>query len=461
MLQQDSREAHTDDERAMPTPIEFTPEYIEAHSPREERLYTAFLESGEPYRSLHRRDFHIAARRGFSHDPGDPGGASDAAPTLDLEDETLYYNTSGAAFDYWKDVDLPTPTKDIRKLRADLKQWGYCLIQDALSPEQLARMKQRTDDQAAGERKAGLAVWQGTAPVQGEPLPRTQFIHSLINKGRQFVQAVEHDPEGVQGGPVIEQLLNETMGPGFLMSSFIAIISSPGNSPQGLHQDQATAPFSSAAAPFTVNTMFILADTSADNGGTLVVPGSHRLTSAAGPGEPLTEPMPPAINLTAPAGTVMMFEGRLLHGTGVNRSNATRAILVMNSVKWFMRQQEMHLMSAFPEILEHASPKLLYRLGAMTGFGAIEAWNGPEFQVAQRLMIEAGAYRRVGELSPDSPIEDLAADYAWRRSESARRQAPHQPETVPEIQAKYADVQPVWSPPPGPRFGNRRPLRGE
>lgn len=440
----------------MPTPVEFTREYIEANSPEEEQIYTAFLTSGEPYKSMHRPDFHTSARLGFGHDPATaPAGTQ--IPGLDLEDDSLYYNTGGAAAEYWKDKDLPKPTKDIRRLRADLRDWGYCLIQDALSPEQLANMRKRVDDQARAERMAGVAVWMGTAPAPNEPLPRIQFVHSLINKGKQFVQAVEHDPEGVQGGPVIEQLLNETMGTDFLMSSFIGIISSPGNNPQGLHQDQATAPFSLSAAPFTVNTMFILADTTAQNGGTLVVPGSHRILSSVEPGQPLTEPLPPAINLEAPAGTVMMFEGRLLHGTGVNRSNATRAILVMNSVKWWMRQQELHMMSAKPEVLKNGSSKLIYRLGGLAGFGGIEAWNGPEYLVAQRLMIEAGTYKRVGELSPDSPIEDLAADYAWRRSESAIRQAPHQPQTLPEIKERYADVEPVWNPPPEPRF--RRMLR--
>lgn len=440
----------------MAAPVEFTPDYVAEHSPEEAQLYTAFLHCGEPYRSLYRPDVHTAARLGFAHDPRTaPEGA--AVPGLDLEDESLYYNTSGAAQDYWKDADLPKPVKDIRQLRADLKRWGYCLIADALSPEQLARMKGRIDAQAAGERLAGVATWQGTAPAPGEPLPRIQFIHCLINKGEQFVQCVAHDPKGVQAGPVIEQLLNETMGPDFLMSSFIAIISQPGNNPQGLHQDQATAPFTVSAAPFTVNTMFILDDTGPHNGGTLVVPGSHRILGDLAAGEPLTQTMPPAINLSAPAGTVMLFEGRLLHGTGVNRSNSPRAILVMNSVKWWMRQQEMHLLSAREEVLRNASSKLLYRLGALTHFGGVEgAWNGREYQVAQRILIERGAYRRIGELSPDSPAEELGADYGFRHGDAARHQAPHQPGVSPEVATRLAEASPVWTPPPGRRFPDRR-----
>lgn len=430
----------------MSVPIEFTREDINANSDPETQIYSSFLNCGEPYRSLNRQNFHTSARSGLLFDEGRHN--ADFNP----EDEGLYYNTSGAAEHYWKGADLPKPTKNIHRLRADLKQWGYCLIEEALSPDQLLRLKTRVEDQAAGERKAGVASWQGAAACPGEPLPRIQFVHTLVNKGKPFVQCAEHDPEGVQAGPMIEQLLTESVGAGFLMSSFIAIISSPGNRPQGLHIDQATSPFWSSAAPFTVNTMFILADTSAENGGTLVIPGSHRLLASVGPGQPLSQPMPPAINLTAPAGTVMLFEGRLLHGTGVNRSNSTRAILVMNSVKWWMRQQDLHMLSVSSEVLASASSKLLYRLGAFTEFGTVEGFNGWGYLVAQRLMIESGDYLRIGELSPDSPMEDLAADFAWRRSEACIRQAPHQPETRPEIRARYEGIRPVWSPPPGPPF---------
>jgi ectoine hydroxylase-related dioxygenase (phytanoyl-CoA dioxygenase family) len=442
---------------SMPAPLEFTPDHVARNSPRDEQLYTAFLRSGEPYRSLVRTNFHAAARLGFAHDPA---MFADRVPVpgIDLDDTSLYHNTDGEAQDYWRGVDLPRPTKDIRRLRQDLGQWGYCLIEHALSQDQLARMKQRLDAQAEGERLPGIACWTGTAPAPGEALPRVQFVHALINKGRQFIQCVEHDPEGVQAGPVIEQLLNETMGRDFLMSSFLAIRTSPFNNPQGLHIDQATAPFVDSAAPFTVNTMFLLDDTSAHNGGTLVVPGSHRLLAAAGSGKPLAEPLPPAINLTAPAGTVMIFEGRLLHGTGVNRSQTSRTILVMNSVKPYMRQQELHLLSALPEVLANASPKLLYRLGARpTGLGGIEgAWNG-EYLVQQRLAMDAGRYLRVGELSPESTPEVLGADYGYRYAETAQWQAAHQPDTAPSIRARHAGRHGEWQAPAAPKFPQRPP----
>ena len=433
----------------MSRPEAFSAEYVRENSPEDKQLYRSFLKSGEPYRSLARKDFHHAARTGYTYDPR-KAPVDTPIPGLDLDDDQLYYNTDGAAREYWADADLPEPQQDIRQLRADLKRWGYCLIRDALSPEQYQRMKQRLEDQATGERKAGVACWTGTPNPPGENVPRTQFLHTLINKGEQLVGCVEHDPDAVQAGPVIEQLLSETIGRDFLMSSFLAIISHKHNMPQTLHQDQAIAPFQDPHAPFTCNTMFVMDDMDEHNGGTLVVPGSHLLLSNVESGAPLSEPMPPAINLKAKAGTVVIFEGRLLHGTGVNRSDRSRMILVMNSIKPWMRQQELHMLSAAPEILENASAKLAYRLGARpVGHGGVEGtWQG-DFLVGQRLALEQGQYRRIRELGPDSSIADLSADYGYRHSDTAVKLASAQPDADASIREKYADLKPAWQPPGG------------
>ena len=164
----------------------------------------------------------------------------------------------------------------------------------------------------------------------------------------------------MQAGPVIEQLITEAIGEGYIGSSFIGINAYPLCPPQGLHQDQGVIHTGGVqTAPWSMNTMYVLDDFTAANGGTLsaseasasapllaaallllrtspfpfegnfaaspscsftwlvgaVVPGSHKLISEVGAGNPVG-PLPPAINAECPAGTVVMFEGRLLHGTG-------------------------------------------------------------------------------------------------------------------------------------------------
>ena len=87
------------------------------------------------------------------------------------------------------------------------------------------------------------------------------------------------------------------------------------------------------------------------------------------------------------------------------------------------------MLSTHSSILKNASDKLLYRLGARpTGLGGIEgAWNGDRL-VGQRLALEQGRYLPVGELSADSPEQELQQNFGYRHSEVGARQAPHQPE---------------------------------
>ena len=89
----------------------------------------------------------------------------------------------------------------------------------------------------------------------------------------QFAQCFCHDPKGVQAGPLIEQLVMETIGEGFIGSSFLGIVAYKNNQPQGLHQDQGVLHCGGVQeAPWSMNTMYTLDDFSAENGGTLVVP---------------------------------------------------------------------------------------------------------------------------------------------------------------------------------------------
>ena len=145
----------------MAIPEQFSREHIDRVSAdTEPHLYQGILNSKEPYRSLGRHNFHQSAQYGYSHKPAD-APADSPVPGLDLDNPQLYYNTAGAATEYWQYAALPEPSKDINQLRNDLAEWGYCLIDEALSAEQLQRMRARVADQAAGERKAGHRLVDG------------------------------------------------------------------------------------------------------------------------------------------------------------------------------------------------------------------------------------------------------------------------------------------------------------
>lgn len=389
----------------MSIPVEFTAEAVAAAAQGADAPYRDFVRSGEPYRSL------------FAANPWM------ATPKRDEPlrwGEGRYYDTTVARkHPYWKDQALPAPTKDIQRLRADFLAWGYCLIEEATSREQTETLRKRVTDQAAAERALGIAYL----------MEAQQHVWALVNKGEAFVRCMTHEPDAVQAGPLIEQLLDEALGPGWHHLSFIANISYPGCRPQGMHQDQSlAAPYRFLEAPILVNTVYILQDVNEENGGTLIVPGSHRLYQE---GQGTFAEVPPPINLEAPAGTVLLMDGRVLHAGAVNGSDALRYIITNSVVRPFIRQQEAFQLTIRPDVLKRASDKFLWRCGfqANAGSSMVEGYgyfgNGrlgdPNGAIAHaRIVMDEGGYQWVGELTPDGSAEQQLAGLSLPRLQNER-----------------------------------------
>ncbi len=332
-----------------------------------------------------------------------------------------YDTTTGEKHPYWKDKALPKATKDIEQLRSDIVDWGYCKIEDALSREQVEAVQKRVLEQAEGERLAGIA----------QKTPSGQNINCCVNKGRCFELLIEQHPDAMQGGALVEQLVTEALGYGWICTSMIAAISLEGGVPQALHQDQGNA--LDSKSPMSVNVLIAISRIDESNGGTLVIPGSHKtLSDAVREGKPVGK-LPPAINIDAEPGTVIITDGRLLHGTGINHTDQPRIVMLNGMQKPWMRQQENWMLSVKPDVLRRASAKLLHRMGYQAttgtqtneghGFGAKGLpGEAAGATVAFRLAADAGEYVRVGELGPDSGPEDLNADFTLREVVGAARE---------------------------------------
>ena len=383
---------------------EFSQEYFDENTTKENRLFNTFIDSKEPYKSI------------FQNNPWMI--PPDIKRPLEWGDH--YWDTTVARkHDYWKNFELPSPTKDIVQIRQDFKKWGYALIEDALSEIQCQNFLNRVLEQAAGEKLAGLDA----------QTPSGQYVHTLINKGEVFGKCIEQNPEAVQAGVLIENFLNETLGKGWICHSFLANGAEKGKYPQGLHMDQGPlSPWMTEESPALVNTMYIPQDVNEENGGTLVIPGSHKIMIDAGSNGEIGE-LPPAINLEAKAGTIMMFDGRLLHGTAVNKTDEVRFVATMSNVKPWMRTQENWVLSVDPEVLNRASPTLLHRMGlqALTYGSTVEGFGmgasgkvGDEWgNIKQfREAYDKGEYVRVGELSSRSSKEDLEKKYTLKEAKT-------------------------------------------
>ena len=381
---------------------EFTQEYIDKNSPDKDKLFKQFLDSQEPYTSIFKNNPWL-----LPPDFKKP-----------LESGDHFWNTTvGRKHPYWKNKNLPKPTKEIKQIRKDFKKWGYALIEEGMSKKQCKVFIDRLLEQAEGEKLANV----------NSLTPSGQYVHTLINKGKVFRQCIEQDIDAVQAGTLIENFLNETLGKGWICHSFLANGAEKGYYPQVLHIDQSPlSPWITEEAPALVNTLYIPQDVNEENGGTLIIPGSHKNIIKAGSNGDVGK-LNPAINLEASAGTIMLFDGRLLHGTGVNKTSKIRFVAAMSNVKSWMRSQENWIISVDPEIIKNASPKLLHRMGmqAVTYGGTIEGFGmGAAGKVDEsrgsikyfREAFDEGEYIRVGQLSSTSPKSDLKKNYTLRQA---------------------------------------------
>jgi ectoine hydroxylase-related dioxygenase (phytanoyl-CoA dioxygenase family) len=258
------------------------------------------------------------------------------------------------------------PIANLDEARAKLDADGYCIVPNVLSPAEIAALKSRLADQAAGEDARGVASHDGG------PSRPNQRVFMMLNKGRVFRDLMLH--------PIIDALMGHLLGPDFLLSSLTANIARPGGEAMGLHTDQGYVGFWTPVAA-VANIAWMLDDFTDENGGTRLVPRSH-LQNLDGSPRLSHVPMDPSqrptqahtIAAEGSAGSILCFDGRVWHGTGANRSDRQRHALLSYHCRPFVRQQENFTLGLDPEIRASERPELLDRLGykVWAGLGRVE-----------------------------------------------------------------------------------------
>ena len=252
---------------------------------------------------------------------------------------------------------MPALTNDLAQAQEDLSRYGLCLYANALSREQIDLYQEKVTAQAAAERALG-----DSAPA-GAHLPQ-QLLSNLVNKGQHYLDLVLRDE--------IDSLAGFLLGNNFLISSITAgVFHGPTSEPQALHRDQGQVP-ATADFPAACNMFWLLDDFEPARGSTWVVPGSHRWPSAYQIEPP---PREVATQISAPAGTLFGFDGRIWHGYGANlEGHPRRHIANFLCLPW-MRQQENWGVTCLQEVLDTTDEKLRRRLGLRT-YGTLGMMNG-------------------------------------------------------------------------------------
>jgi ectoine hydroxylase-related dioxygenase (phytanoyl-CoA dioxygenase family) len=171
--------------------------------------------------------------------------------------------------------------------------------------------------------------------------------------------------------PLVLDVVERLVGPGAQFGNTCAIQVHPGQGAQVLHYEQGIYPLP-RDRDVMISAIWALDDFTADNGATRVVPGSH-LRPAGKPDHA------EAVPVVMPAGSVLLFSGRLYHGGGANTSSRPRLGVVIDYLQPWLRPCEAHTLSALgadPAAVRGLPPRLQELLGFNQASGYLGFVNG-------------------------------------------------------------------------------------
>ena len=111
--------------------------------------------------------------------------------------------------------------------------------------------------------------------------------------------------------------------------------------------------------PLVCQTIWLLDDFKQETGGTILVPKSHKILNTSNNFQKKDKIISYAISATAPKGSCLIFDGRTLHGTGINKTKNPRRGVLFYYCRGWVRQQENIYLSFSKEARAMASPEFL------------------------------------------------------------------------------------------------------
>ncbi|MDC0093520.1 phytanoyl-CoA dioxygenase family protein [Alphaproteobacteria bacterium] len=292
--------------------------------------------------------------------------------------------------------NYPKPTASLKTAKNDLKKWGYCLLENAIPKNLNTKSMERLIEQAEAEKQLNIAYEDGSKTKKwGEFNNKdassgiNQRVWMLPNKGKVFLDILENHSYA----DCVKQIVGEE----FLVSSFGANIAKPGGMAMDLHTDQWWLPDPVSrneeflpsgsinrkkfnykinkdilnnkdfiSRPAVSNVLIMLNGMSKENGGTLIVPGSHLF--GRHPDKILDKDIF-TISAEGPPGCAIITDGRLWHGTGANITQKNRLALLITFCGPQFRPQENFTMGIREEVFLQLNNYQKEVLG-------FKVWNG-------------------------------------------------------------------------------------
>lgn len=238
----------------------------------------------------------------------------------------------------------------VEEIAAFISRWGYAIVDDVADSATMDRLEADARPWIDGSA-------HGRDEYDGKHTRRTGALIARCPTARELVM----NPVVVG---TVKAFLSHVTAVQLHLTQIISI--EPGETQQKLHRDQMAFDFFPFPDDYHAqcNTMWALTDFTVDNGATHVIPGSS--TGSEEDGLRL-----PCGQATMRRGSVLFYDGKVLHGGGANRSTSVRrGVNITYSVGW-VRQEENQYLACPTDVARTLDDDLLRMMGYQQGAFAL------------------------------------------------------------------------------------------
>jgi len=241
-------------------------------------------------------------------------------------------------------ADTPTTV-----LTQALEEAGCLVVTDLLADKQRAAIR----DELA-PHMAAVKNLDHDDPKEFYP-GRTRRVSALVARSDTVTdQLIAH----ANSKQLCDAFLLPNSEYGYQLHVTAALEIGPGARTQVLHREEDSFTFFPVPRPnLIVASMWAISEFRADNGATLIVPGSHKW-----PADRVAQDHE-VIQAEMPAGSVLYWMGGTLHGAGANTATDWRYGVILTYSAGWVRQEENQYMDVPAERLQELSPELRKLIG--------------------------------------------------------------------------------------------------
>ncbi len=226
---------------------------------------------------------------------------------------------------------------------------GYLVIEDALPPDELARVRAACDE--------AEALWRADTRRPGVRRCDLEQVIAILEYGPLFVEMMEH--------PRIFPMVREFLGPDVMLLDHDYFITPAGATiHRGWHYDENFPNVYHPRSRLMVKVFYVLQDIAWNGGGTVILPGSHSYPPGKLPNPDNPEDMPSSVRMALPAGSAYLMAGRTYHCVGNNLTDVERRLLIYTYGHKWMKVWDGYGHSA--EVLAQAATPMRRQLLGMT-----------------------------------------------------------------------------------------------